>query len=59
MNVTYIYTFPKKGKSENYVFFSRMEVEELSFIIDNNGSLISQYQPIQYDSANKRKTEVC
>ena len=36
-----------------------MEVEESSFIIDNSGSLISQCQRIQYDSANKWKTKVC
>ena len=36
-----------------------MEVKESSFIIDNNGSLISQCQWIQYDSANEWKTNVC
>ena len=34
-------------------------MEESSFIIDNNGSLISQCQRIQYDSANELKTKVC
>ena len=34
------------------------EVEESSFIIDNNGSLISECQWIQYDSTNKWKTKV-
>ena len=42
----------KKGKTEN-CFFLRVEVEESSFIIDNNGSLISQCQRIQYDSTTK------
>ena len=36
-----------------------MEVKESSFIIDNNGSLISQCQQIQYDSTNEWKTKVC
>ena len=36
-----------------------MEVEESSFIIDNNSSLISQCQRIQYDGTNKLKTKVC
>ena len=36
-----------------------MEVKESSFIIDNNGSLISQLQWIQYDSANEWKKKVC
>ena len=36
-----------------------MEVKKSSFIIDNNGSLISQRQRIQYDSANEWKTKVC
>ena len=36
-----------------------MEVEESSFIIDNNGSLISQCQWIQNDSTNEWKTKVC
>ena len=36
-----------------------MKMKELSFIIDNNGSLISQCQRIQYDSANELKTKVC
>ena len=31
----------------------------MSFIIINNGNLISQYQRIQYDSANEWKTNVC
>ena len=35
------------------MFFSRTEVKESKFIIDNNDSLISQCQGIQYDSANK------
>ena len=35
--------FPKKGKTENY-FFSRIEVKESSFIIENNSSLTSQCQ---------------
>ena len=30
-----------------------------SFIIDKNGSLISQCQRSQYDSANEWKTKVC
>ena len=30
-----------------------MEVKELGFIIDNNDSLISQYQQIQCASANE------
>ena len=54
MNTTEIYTFCKKGKSENcfffVFFFPRMEVKESSFIIDNNGSLISQCQQIQYEA---------
>ena len=36
-----------------------MKVEESSFIIDNNGSLISQRQRIQYDSTNEWKIKVC
>ena len=36
-----------------------MEVGKSSLIIDNNGSLISQCQGIQYDSANELKTKVC
>ena len=36
-----------------------MKMKESSFIIDNNGSLISQCQRIQYDSANEWKTKVC
>ena len=36
-----------------------MKVEELSFIFANNRSSISQYQRIQYDSANEGKTKVC
>ena len=30
-----------------------MEKEELSYIFENNGSLLSQYQQIHYDSAKK------
>ena len=30
-----------------------MEKEELSYIFENNSSLLSQYQQIHYDSANK------
>ena len=36
-----------------------MKVEELNFIFVNNGSSISQYQRIQYDSANEGKTKIC
>ena len=36
-----------------------MKVEESSVIIDNNGSLISQCQRIQYDSTSEWKTKVC
>ena len=36
-----------------------MEVEESSVIINNNGSLISQCQRIQYDSTKEWKTKVC
>ena len=36
-----------------------MEVEESSFISNNNRSLIPQCQRIQYDSANEWKRNVC
>ena len=36
-----------------------MEVKESSFINDNNGSLMSQCQRIQYASANEWKAKVC
>ena len=47
---------PKKEKLE-INFFPRMEVEELSFIFDNNGSLIPWYQRIQYDSVSEWERE--
>ena len=40
-------------------FFSHVEVEESSVIIDNNGSLISQFQRIQCNSTKEWKTKVC
>ena len=36
-----------------------MEVEESSFIVDDNGGLISQCKRIQYDSTNDWKIKVC
>ena len=36
-----------------------MKLEKLSFIFDNNGSLISQYSRIQDDSINEWKTKFC
>ena len=36
-----------------------MEKEELSFIFENNGSLISWYQRIQYGSVNEWERKVC